>query len=644
MHIMKGTNMCEHHNHNEEHCHCEHSRKNNIVLVRVAFAVILILAAFVFQMKEYTALVVFGTSYLIAGGDILYKAFKNILKGDVFDENFLMGIATLGAFVIKEYPEAVMVMVFYQLGEFLQHRAVEKSCKSITDLMDIRPDYANIERNGNFVKVNPAEVKTGDIIAVKPGEKIPLDGIVVEGAALVEAAALTGESVPVSVKVDDHVLSGCINTNGFIKVSVSKPFHESTVSKILELVEHAADKKTKTENFITKFARYYTPIVVALAVLLAVVPPLFVQGAEFSDWFSRALTFLVISCPCALVISVPLSFFAGIGGASRQGILIKGSNYLEVLSKLETVVFDKTGTLTKGSFAVSNIIPVNDSITQETILKYSASAEVYSNHPVAAALKSAYKEVIDTSKVSCVSEFAGYGIKAVVAGDEIIVGNAAMMEKFNITFEKISESGTVVYIAKNGEYLGCIVITDEIKPDSVIAINNLKKKVKNIVMLTGDSAAVAMFVSAKLGINQVFASLLPADKVEMLEQIINTKSKNKTVAFVGDGINDAPVLSLADAGIAMGALGSDAAIEAADVVIMDDKPSKVAQLIDISKKTMSIVKQNIVFALSIKVLFLMLGAFGLITMWGAVFADVGVTFIAILNALRALHSTDFIKE
>lgn len=637
--------MCEHHNHHhDKHSDSGHSHVHCTVLIRIAVSVLFMLAVYILNLKGAAAFAVYLAAYLIAGGDILYNAFKNILKGDVFDENFLMGVATLGAFGIKEYPEAVMVMVFYQIGEFLQHRAVEKSCKSISDLMDIRPDYANIEKDGEFVKVNPADVKISDIIAVKTGEKIPLDGIVVEGAALVDTAALTGESVPVSVNSGDNVLSGSINTNGFIKVSVTKLFQESTVSKILELVEHAADKKTVTENFITKFARYYTPCVVVLAILLAGLPPLLIPGAQFSVWFSRALIFLVISCPCALVISVPLSFFAGIGGASKQGILIKGSNYLEVLSKLETVVFDKTGTLTKGNFAVCDIIPSCDGITRDDVLRYAAFAEVYSNHPVAAALKSCYKGAIESAKVSEVSEFAGCGIKALVDEEQILAGNEALMEKFDIDYTKTSKAGTVVYVAKDGKYTGCVVISDELKTDSAVAIKALKKKVKNIVMLTGDSASSAFEAAEKLGINQVFAGLLPAGKVEKVEQIIASKTKNKTVAFVGDGINDAPVLALSDAGIAMGALGSDAAIEAADVVIMDDKPSKVAQLIDISKKTMSIVKQNIIFALSIKVLFLLLGALGLITMWGAVFADVGVTFIAILNALRALHTTDFIKE
>lgn len=630
--------MCEHHHSHEEHKHCD-----KFILFRIGAAFLITAAVFVFNPDSSVKLAVYIAAYLLAGGDILYKAFKNILKGEVFDENFLMSIATLGAFAIKEYPEAVMVMVLYQTGEYLQHRAVEKSCKSITDLMDIRPDYANIEKDGELVKVSPLSVKIGDIIAVKTGEKIPLDGIVTEGSAHVDASALTGESVLVSVNINDKVLSGCVNTNGFIKISVTNEFGESTVSKILELVEHASEKKTKTENFITKFARYYTPVVVGLAILLAFLPPLLIQGAEFEQWFLRALTFLVISCPCALVISVPLSFFAGIGGASKQGILIKGSNYLEVLSKLDTVVFDKTGTLTKGRFSVSKVLPQNN-ITNEELLKYAASAESFSNHPIAEALRTAYSNDIDSSLVTNVYEHAGKGVEACVGNVRILAGNSALMDKFNITYKNVSVAGTIVYMAKDSEYIGCIVISDELKDDSKIAIDALKRQVKNIVMLTGDSDSAALSAAKELGIEKVSAGLLPAEKVEITEQMLALKDKDKSLAFVGDGINDAPVLTLADVGIAMGALGSDAAIEAADVVIMDDKPSKVSSLISISKKTMSIVKQNIIFAIGIKVLFLIMGAFGFITMWGAVFADVGVTFIAILNALRALHTDNFIKE
>lgn len=630
--------MCEHHH---EHCHNHQNRK--MTLIRIAAALIIFAAGLIFHTEGVLRLLVFVAAYLLAGGDVLYSALKNILKGEVFDENFLMGIATLGAFAIKEYPEAVMVMVLYQIGEYFQHIAVEKSRKSIKQLMDIRPDYANLEKDGKLLKVNPQEVKKGDIIAVKTGEKIPLDGMVVEGEALVDTSALTGESVPVSVKPYDSVLSGCINTNGFLKVAVSKEFGESTVSKILELVERAASKKAKTENFITKFARYYTPAVVVGAVLLAVLPPLFIEGAQFAVWFSRALTFLVISCPCALVISVPLSFFAGIGGASKCGILIKGSSYLELLSKVETVIFDKTGTLTKGVFEVNKLLPA-EGITEDELLYYSAMAESYSSHPVAAALRKAYSKETDSSAVSNIKEIVGSGVQACVNGALILAGNAALLEKFNVEFNKAEETGTIVYAAKDNQYLGCIVISDEIKSDAQKAIQELKKTVKNIVMLTGDSSSAANAAAEKLGISQVYAELLPAQKVEKTEDLIKQKSKNKSVVFVGDGINDAPVLTLADAGIAMGALGSDAAIEAADAVIMDDKPSKVYTLFKIARKTMNIVKQNIIFAIGVKLLFLILGALGFVTMWGAVFADVGVSFIAILNALRALHTAEFIKE
>ncbi len=632
--------MCEHHH---EHG-CGHNHENQKQkLIRIIVALIIFAVGFVFHTDGILRFFLFAFAYLLAGGDVLYSALKNILKGEVFDENFLMSVATIGAFAIKEYPEAVMVMILYQIGEYFQHKAVEKSRKSIKQLMDIRPDYANVEKDGKLVKVNPIEVKKGDIIAVKTGEKIPLDGTVIEGEALVDTSALTGESVPISVRHQDSVLSGCINTNGFLKISVSKEFGESTVSKILELVEHAASKKAKTENFITKFARYYTPIVVLGAVLLAILPPLVIDGAQFSTWLSRALTFLVISCPCALVISVPLSFFAGIGGASKCGILIKGSSYLEILSNVETVVFDKTGTLTKGVFEVSKILPA-ENVQGDELLYYAAMAEAYSSHPIAVALRKACKKDLDLSLILNVKEIAGNGVHAFVNGEEILVGNVSLLEKFNVKFTKVEESGTIVYVAKDKQYLGCIVISDEIKADAAKTIQELKKTVKNIVMLTGDSASAAIDVSKKLGISSVYSELLPAQKVEKTEDLIAKKEQNKSVVFVGDGINDAPVLTLADVGIAMGALGSDAAIEAADIVIMDDKPSKVATSIRIAQKTMRIVRQNIVFAIGIKLLFLVLGSFGFVTMWGAVFADVGVAFIAILNALGALHTDNFIKE
>lgn len=632
--------MWEHHH---EHGHC-HTGSNPLLRVLIASAVFIFSFALglFYHLPETLAFALFFIAYLIAGGSVLMTAFKNILKGEVFDENFLMGIATLGAFAIKEYPEAVMVMILYQIGEYLQGKAVEKSRSSISELMDIRPDYANVEQNGVIIKKSPEDIAIGDIITVKTGEKIPLDGVVVEGKAVVDTSALTGESKPKEIKEGDTAVSGCINTNGLIKIKVTKRFGESTVSKILELVEHASSKKAKAENFITKFARYYTPAVAAAAVLLAVVPPV-ITGAAFSVWFERALTFLVISCPCALVISVPLSFFAGIGGASRNGILIKGSSYLESLSKPETVVFDKTGTLTKGTFKVTQTVPFNG-FSKEELLKYCAYAENYSNHPIAVSLKAAFGKNTDPTKIKDIEEFAGSGVKAIVEGALILAGNDKLMEKFYIKYTKTCESGTVVYAAKDGNYLGYIVITDEIKEDAVCAVEELKKLAKQTVMLTGDSAGSAEYTAHRLGIDKVYSQLLPADKVERIEELINAKNKNKTVIFVGDGINDAPVLTRSDVGIAMGGLGSDAAIEAADVVIMDDKPSKISAAICIAKKTMSIVKQNIAFAIGIKVLFLFLGAMGFITMWGAVFADVGVTLLAVLNSLRALQVKSFVKE
>ena len=560
---------------------------------------------------------------------------KNIKKGDFFDENFLMGVATLGAFAIGEYPEAVMVMVLYQIGEYYQHKAVEKSRRSVTELMDIRPDYANIEEGGGLVRKSPEEIKTGDIIVVCAGEKIPLDGVVVEGEASVDTSALTGESVPRNIKEGGNAVSGCINTNGLLKIRVTKEFRESTVSKILELVENASAKKAKAENFITKFAKYYTPAVVLGAVLLAVLPPL-VTGADFAIWIKRALTFLVISCPCALVISVPLGFFAGIGGASRNGILVKGSCYLEALSKPDTIVFDKTGTLTKGVFSVTSISP-EAGVSEEELLKAAAMAENYSSHPIAQSLKKAYGKTINSEDVKDVTEIAGSGVRANVEGNEILAGNSKLMEKFSIDYKKAPGDGTVVYAAKNGKYLGYIVISDVIKEDSGKTIETLKKLQVKTVMLTGDNFEAAEKTAAALGLDEFYAHLLPEDKVAKLEEIISSKQKNKSVIFAGDGINDAPVLTRADAGIAMGGLGSDAAIEAADIVIMNDSPSKIILAVKIARKTMSIVKQNIVFALTIKALFLLLGTVGLMSMWGAVFADAGVTLIAVLNSLRALR-------
>ena len=628
-----------------EHCHThEHnSHQDRTRIYRLIIAFLVLAGAIIFQFSGFIKVTAFIFAYLIAGCDVLYKAVKNIFKGEFFDENFLMGIATLGAFAIKEYPEAVMVMVLYQLGEFLQDIAVEKSKRSITDLMDIRPDYANVEdKDGQIYKKSPADVSIGDIITVKTGEKIPLDGVVIEGRASVDTSALTGESVPKELKENDNAISGCINTNGVLKIRVEKEFTESTVSKILELVEHASTKKAKAENFITKFARYYTPAVVFGAAALAIVPPL-ITDTEFSIWFSRALTFLVISCPCALVISVPLGFFAGLGGASKCGILVKGSTYLELLSKPDSVVFDKTGTLTKGSFKVTKIAAQN--CDKEELLQYAAKAENYSNHPIAMSLKAAYGKDIKTNEISDIDEIAGRGVKAVVNGDIILAGNNKLMDYYNINYTEADEkAGTIIYAAKNNEYLGYIVISDEVKEDAADAVAQINKIANQTVMLTGDTKNTADYIAQNIGINRVYSQLLPAGKVEKIEEIIECKQKNKSVIFVGDGINDAPVLTRADIGIAMGALGSDAAIEAADIVIMDDKPSKIPAAIKIAKNTMNIVKQNIVFAIGVKLLFLLLGAIGLITMWGAVFADVGVALIAVLNSLRALHTGCFIKQ
>lgn len=621
--------MCEHHHH-------VHEEENNerIILSRIVLAILLFITAMLFTHSTILKCTVLGMAYLIAGYDIIFKALKNIIKGQVFDENFLMGIATLGAIGIKEYPEAVMVMVLYQIGEYLQDKAVEKSQNSITELMDIRPDYANIEKDGDLTKISPYKVKIGNTIIVKTGEKIPLDGIIIGGTATLDTSALTGESKPSEVKIGDEAISGCINTNGLLKIRVTKEYGQSTVSKILDLVENASSKKTKTENFITKFAKIYTPVVVLAALFLAILPPL-IFGNNFSVWINRALTFLVISCPCALVISVPLGFFAGIGGASKCGILVKGSSYLELLSKPETIVFDKTGTLTQGCFKVVKIVQQEDT-TKEELLELTAYAESYSNHPIALSIKKAYEKNIDKNKISEISEIAGNGVRAEINGCSILVGNENLLKNHNISYQKANEAGTIVYTAKNSKFLGYIVISDKLKEDAQKAIMELKKLKLQTVMLTGDTEESGLAVAKELNIDKAYTQLLPIDKVDKIEDIIEQKTKNKSVIFVGDGINDAPVLTRADVGIAMGGLGSDAAIEAADVVIMDDKPTKVATAIKIAKQTLTIVKENIAFALGIKVLFLILGAFGFVTMWGAVFADVGVTLIAVLNSLRAL--------
>lgn len=582
-------------------------------------------------------------SYIIVGAEIIWKAIRNILRGKVFDENFLMTIATIGAFVVGEFPEAVAVMLFYQIGELFQSYAVNKSRKSISNLMDIRPDYANVKRGNKIEKTDPDEVKIGETIIVKPGEKIPLDGIITEGNSMIDTSALTGESIPREVKTEDEVLSGCINQSGLLTIKVTKEFEESTVSKILDLVENASSKKSKSENFISKFAKYYTPIVVIIAVVLAILPPIILQNESFTDWLYRALTFLVVSCPCALVISIPLGFFGGIGGASKLGILVKGSNYLETLSKAEIVVFDKTGTLTQGIFEVQKVEAKG--ITEKELIKLATYAESYSNHPISKSLKNAYKEEIDPKLISQTEEITGLGIIAKIENKEVIVGNNKMMKEKGITYTEINEIGTILYVAVDNIYVGYIVISDKIKEDSKKAIERLKSSnVKETVMLTGDKKEVGESVSKELGIDKVFTELLPDGKVEKVEQLIKTKSSKGKLIFVGDGINDAPVLAISDIGIAMGGLGSDAAIEAADVVIMTDEPSKIETAIKISKKTMNIVKQNIVFALAIKIGVLILSAMGLATMWAAVFADVGVSVIAILNALRMLNVNNLIQN
>ena len=599
-------------------------------------AAVLATAVLLSLNNEWLQIALFIISYIIVGGDVVKRAVKNIFKGQVFDENFLMSIATIGAFFIGEYPEGVAVMLFYQVGELFQSYAVGKSRKSIASLMDIRPDYANVKKGDELVKVDPDEVQIGDIIVIKAGEKIPLDGKVIEGSSMIDTSALTGESVPREVEVGSDILSGCININGVITAEVTKEFGESTVSKILDLVENASSKKSNSEQFITKFARYYTPVVVIIAVFLAIIPPLVIDGATFSDWIYRALAFLVVSCPCALVISIPLSFFGGIGGASKKGVLVKGSNYLEALAETEIVVFDKTGTLTKGVFNVQEIHP--EGVSKEELLELTAHAESYSNHPISLSLKRAYSKEIDNGRISDVEEISGHGVIATVDGKKVMVGNIKLMKMMDISYFKGELIGTIVHVAVNNKYIGYIVIADEVKEDSAQAIKELKAaNIKQTVMLTGDNKSIGSKVAKELGLDKVYAELLPADKVEKLEELFSQKSKKGKLAFVGDGINDAPVLARADIGIAMGGLGSDAAIEAADVVIMTDEPSKIATTMKISKKTLKIAHQNIVFAIGIKIIVLILSAFGITTMWAAIFADVGVTIIAVLNAFRALN-------
>ncbi len=588
------------------------------------------------QIISTIQIVLYVLSYLIVGFEVLKKAVINIFHGEFFDENFLMSIATIGAFAIQEFPEAVAVMLFYQVGEYFQSYAVKKSRKSIASLMDIRPDYANVKIDGKLEKKSPEEVKIGDTIVVKPGEKVPLDGIVMEGTSMLDTAALTGESVPREVNINDKILSGCINLNGVLEVKVEKEFGESTVSKILDLVENATNKKAKTENFITKFSKYYTPIVVFLALIIALIPPM-VTKTDMLDWVYRALTFLVVSCPCALVISVPLSFFSGIGAASKKGILVKGSNYLELLSKTEIAVFDKTGTLTEGVFDVQKIANEKQ-ISQEELLELAAYCESYSNHPISLSIQKAYGKEIDKKRILDSKEVAGKGIISKIDEKQVACGNIKLMKEFNLeNINPVEEMGTVVYVAIDKQYAGYILISDKIKEDSKKAIQELKQAgVKKTVMLTGDNKDVAEKVNQELNLDVVYSELLPVDKVNKLEELLKNKNEEAKLAFIGDGINDAPVLARADIGIAMGGLGSDAAIEAADIVIMTDEPSKIATAMKISRKTLKIVYQNISFALIVKIGVLILSAFGLASMWAAVFADVGVTVLAVLNSFRAL--------
>ena len=613
------------------------SRKMSKQLIKIIISLLLIVISLLLKFDtELYSNILYVIAYIIVGYDIVLKAVRNIFKGKVFDENFLMTVATIGAFCIGEFPEAVAVMLFYQIGELFQSYAVDRSRKSVASLMDIRPDYANVYREDEIERVDPDEVNIGEIILVKPGEKIPLDGIVVDGESMLNTQALTGESVPRKVTVNDEVLSGCINNDRILKIKVSKDFEESTVSKILDLVENASSRKSKSENFISKFAKYYTPIVVIVSVALAVIPPLVIKEALFSDWLYRALSFLVVSCPCALVISIPLSFFGGIGAASKIGILIKGSNYLEALASAEIVVCDKTGTLTEGVFKVQKIDAIGYS--DDELLRYAAYAEGFSNHPISISLKQAYNKEINEKLVTETQEISGKGVLAKVDGKMVLVGNEKIMKEYNIKFQKSEETGTIVYVAINDEFAGTILIADKIKEDSYKAVKLFKNNnVKKVVMLTGDCDNISESVANELNLDEYHAELLPQDKVSWVEKLMTQKSSGGKLIFVGDGINDAPVLALSDIGVAMGGLGSDAAIEAADVVIMTDEPSKIASSVQISKKTMRIVKQNIVFAIAVKIGVLIFSAFGVSTMWEAVFADVGVSVLAIVNALRVLR-------
>ncbi len=613
------------------------SRKQKRTLIRIIISLFLFAAAYlanIFNTNERVRFFAFLIPYAIIGWDILWRAARNILHGQIFDENFLMAIATIGALTLREYPEAAAVMLFYQIGEWFQQYAIGKSRRSISELMNIRPDYANIEAENGLVQIDPYELNIGDTIVIKPGEKIPLDSVIIEGRSTLNTSALTGESVPKDVCAGDTLISGCVNMTGLLKAKVTKTFENSTVAKILDLVENSSSKKAHAENFITKFARYYTPLVVISAALIAVIPSLIF--GEWSEWVQRALIFLVVSCPCALVISIPLSFFGGIGGASKHGILVKGGNYLETLANAEIIVFDKTGTLTKGNFIVTEINPAQ--ISEKDLLELAALSESYSSHPISESLKEAYGKTIDTSRISDAEEIAGQGVRAVVDGKAVYTGNDKLMRSIGIQYNECRQNGTIVHVSVDNVYAGYIIISDEIKPDAIDAVKTLKQQGIRTVMLTGDRREAGEFTAKRLGIDEVHAELLPDDKVTEVEKLISTKSPRGKLAFVGDGINDAPVLACADIGIAMGGLGSDAAIEAADIVLMDDAPSKIALAMKISRKTLKIVKQNIVFALSIKFIILLLGALGMATMWEAVLGDVGVAFLAILNASRALKT------
>ena len=636
--VVEKGGVTEYEGYRYEHSYMGGTEKKTFIRLGIGTALFVI--AIIFKMSNDMRFMFYFISYLIIGGEVLQRAGRDILKGQIFDENFLMSIATIGAFIIGEFPEGVTVMLFYQIGEFFQNLAVNRSRKSIAELMDIRPDYANLKIGENEKKVSPVDVSVGDHIIVKPGEKVPLDGTVIEGSSMIDASALTGESVPKEVEIGSTVLSGFININGLLLIEVTKEFEESTVSRILELVENAGSKKAPTENFITKFARYYTPVVVLVASILAIIPPLIIEGATFSAWIYRALIFLVISCPCALVISIPLGFFGGIGGASRHGILVKGGNYLEALNNIDTVVFDKTGTLTKGVFKVTGVDTYMN-ISKDELLEYAAHAESYSNHPIAASIMTVYGKEIDKRNIGSYEEILGHGIKAKVKDKEVLVGNRKLMDIEGIAYKPAETVGTIVYVAVDGIFIGSITISDELKEDSKDTISMLRAiGVNKIVMLTGDNENIGMKVAKDLGIDEVYSELLPDEKVKKIELIDKQKLTRGRLVFVGDGINDAPVLARADIGIAMGALGSDAAIEAADIVLMTDEPMKLISAIKIAGRTNRIVWQNILFALGVKAVVLVLGVVGIATMWEAVFADVGVALIAVFNAMRIMKVKD----